>query len=93
MKKYPKTWRIVATILLCLFLLSVVSVMCSGCGTRSGINKPENKTWMLLRLPDGNTIHTEIVDYTILENQVMVYTESRVYITSPNNVCFIRDLE
>lgn len=80
-------------ILLCLFLLSMASLMFSGCNTRKTENAKNQETWMLMRLPDGNTVHTRIIGYESYEGVLRIWTEDREYITSVNNVCLIRDLE
>ena len=92
MKKYSKKWRIAAIVLLCLFLLSFVSLMFSGCSSQKEGRAKENEMWALIRLPDGNTIHTRIVDYNLGNSVVVIYTEDRMYITGPNNMCLIKDI-
>ena len=88
-KIYSKKQRIIASIFLVLLLVSLIAIFFSGCGKRT---TEQNDTWVLLRLPDGNSIHTRVVDYNIFNSSVYIYTENRMYIASMNNVVFIKDL-
>lgn len=101
MKKYSKKWRAGAWILLVLFLISLVSIIfLSGCGTKqyqTNENDQEKPIWMLLKLPDGNYVHTKVVRYKLIPDMayykplVMIYTEDRTYVAAPENVVFIQD--
>ena len=101
MKRYSKKWRAGAWILLVLFLISLVSIIfLSGCGTKQDQTREQEKPiWMLLKLPDGNYVHTKIVRYKLIPDMayyrplVMIYTEDRTYVAAPENVVFIQDLE
>lgn len=93
MKKYSKKWRIGAWILLVLFLISLVSIIfLSGCGTQ---RKATSDLWALIRLPDGNTVHTRVVRHTCngYNDRIYIYTKDRMYITAIQNVCLVQDLE
>lgn len=99
MKKYPKKWRVMVMVLLCLFLIGTMSAAFSGCSARKDANSENvqpsgaDETWVLVRLPDGNTIHTRVTRYQRYGDGIAIYTENRMYFTSLHNVCIIKDLE
>ena len=91
MKKYSKKWRIAAWILLSLFLITLASFIFSGC--RPGNVKEDSEVWAMIKLPDGNRVHTRIVDYQATSSgNIYIYTEDRVYYTSMVNVIIMKDL-
>ena len=99
MKKYSKRWRTVAWILLGLFLIALASFIFQGCVTKEEqTTDQENPVWMLLKLPDGNYVHTTIIKYKLLPTSayhhplIMIYTENRTYVAAPENVVFIQDV-
>ena len=93
--KYSKTARIIAWIFLFLFLVSVISVVFSGCrSAHYAKDSNDNTKWALIKIGGGEPLHVE-VDRSYITSQGIAYIwtkDGRQYTTSMVNVLFIADI-
>ena len=94
-----KTMRRILSVILAILLIVTVSITLTGCGTEArkiaadSEHTEELEVWALIKVNGGEPLHVKVVKWNIPTYGVIrIYTEDRVYLTAPENVLLVADL-